>query len=121
MIVTAKSELHNSRMLAILDEILHGSHTLLTTIELVGRGISAEVRITMASAEDKTRDSSGLSAADRSAAIDKLIELGDLEDELEDVWQRRRADELTAADFEAELLDIVQRLEAWPAHLARDH
>jgi len=119
MIVTAKSELHNSRMLAILDEILHGSDTLLTTIELVGRGISAEVRITIASAEDKTRDSSGLSAADRRAALDKLIELSDIEDELEDLWQRKRTDSLAAADFNAALQDIVQRLEAWPAHLMK--
>lgn len=119
MIVTAKSELHNSRMLAILDEILHDSSSPWGTVELAGRGISARVRCTIALAEDKTTDSSGLSHAERMAAVDKLIALGDLEDELEDLWQRRCADELTAADFQTTLEGMIQWLEAWPAHLTK--
>jgi hypothetical protein len=116
--MTAKPELRNTPSLTVFDEILHDKNNPWQAVELAGRGISAWARCTIASAEDKTRDSSGLSDADRRAAIDKLYELGDLEDELVDLWQRRRTDEVTAAEFEAELRDIVQRLEAWPEHLA---
>lgn len=117
--MTAKPEIRGSQMLGTFDQILHYDNTSLRAIELVGRGISAKARCTFVSAEDKTRDSSGLSHAERMAAVDKLIELGDLEDELEDLWQQRRANQLTAADFDAGLQDIVQRLEAWPAHLVK--
>ncbi|MBS2547723.1 hypothetical protein KGQ19_12680 [Catenulispora sp. NL8] len=122
--MTDKPTIHSSRILALLDEILHDNDTTFQTIELVGRGISAEMRCTIAVINNKNRDPGSPApladdwVAAKLAAADKLMELGDLDDELDDLWHRRRTTELTVDEFEERLGGIVQRLEAWPAHLA---
>ncbi|BFU41826.1 hypothetical protein KRMM14A1004_00630 [Krasilnikovia sp. MM14-A1004] len=104
-------------MLAIFAEILHGPQGHLRAVEIVGRGISAEVRCTLATLADK-RDNL---ARSEEAAIqeslsyaERLIELGEIEDSLVDIWQRRRADGLDDRAFELALEGIVNRLEEWP-------
>ena len=112
------SELRNSRMLGILDEMLHSSVGSSRTVELLGRGITAEARCTLAVLEGKMTVSTEPMAVllhRASESADLLIALGALEDELSDVWRRRRANEVDDPAFE-DLLEIaVGHLEAWPA------
>lgn len=53
------------------------------------------------------------------AYADRLIELGTIEDDLAELWRRRRTEDLDDAAFEAALRHVVVRLEAWPEQLTK--
>jgi hypothetical protein len=119
--VADSAQLRNSRILGVLDQIIHDQDTTLRAVEIAGRGIAAEARCTLAVSAGKNDAMSALqageapaSAPDPLAAFDKLMELSQIEDDLIDLWQRRSADDLADGDFEAELRSIVSALEAWP-------
>lgn len=108
----------NSRILGVFAEIVHGPQGTLRAVEIAGRGIVAEVQCTFAVLADK-RTATGTSDAalqlqDAVAYADRLMTLGAVEDDLAELWRRRRMDEIEDADFEETLQDIVQRLEMWP-------
>ncbi|MER5604582.1 hypothetical protein AB0F93_08180 [Micromonospora tulbaghiae] len=108
---------HNSRILGLFDSILHADQFRLQAVEIAGRGISAEVRCTMAALLDKGQNFDGSPESAMSRALeysDQLLEIGDLEDDLDQLMRRRLANELGDVDFEQALDEIVARLEAWP-------
>jgi hypothetical protein len=108
----------NSRMLGLLDQVLHGPLGTLRAVELAGRGISAEARCTQAVLEDKMTVSSDPSPSVRQralAAADLLTDLGAVEDDLAEAWRRRCTDDLDDLTFEAALDSAIRRLEEWPA------
>lgn len=107
----------NSRLLTLFIEIVQGPEGNLRAVQAAGRGITAEARCTLTVAADKMATISGSPAEARQrslACADRLIELGAIEDDLSELWSRRRGGELDDAAFEANLLRIVMRLEAWP-------
>ncbi|MCO1617050.1 hypothetical protein M8C11_20245 [Micromonospora sp. CPM1] len=107
----------NSRLLGLFVEIVRGPEGTLRAVETAGRGITAEARCTLAVAADKMTTNSGSPAEARQrnlACADRLVELGAIEDDLSELWSRRREGDLDEAAFEASLLRIVMRLEAWP-------
>ncbi|MEU6076641.1 hypothetical protein [Micromonospora sp. NPDC047074] len=113
----------NSRILGVFDEILHAPQCGLRAVEIAGRGIAGEARCTLAALADKDRRYTGTAAEVTRRAIaysDRLVELGEIEDDLVDAWHRRSAGESDDAAFERALLDIVVRLEAWPRRLSTD-
>jgi hypothetical protein len=115
--VTDGPLVRNSRLLGLFVEIVQGPIGTLRAVETAGRGITAEARCTLTVIADKMTTSSGSpgEARQRSlACADRLIELGAIEDDLSELWSRHRGGELDEAPFEASLLRIVMRLEAWP-------
>jgi hypothetical protein len=84
-----------------------------------GRGIAAKARCTQAVVEDKLTVSTVPAAVllQRAAeAVNILIGLGTIEEDLADAWRQRCANDLDDPAFEAALDDAVCRLEACPAH-----
>ena len=109
--------IHNSRILGLFDAILHADQFRLQAVEIAGRGIAAEARCTMAVLLDKGQDFDDSSESAMVRALeysDRLLELGELEDGLDQLVRRRLANELGDADFERALDELVTRLEAWP-------
>jgi hypothetical protein len=109
----------SSRVLGLLDAMLHSPLGSFRVVELVGRGIAAEARCTRAVLKDKLTVSTEPEAVllQRAAeAADLLIGLGAIEEDLADAWRQRCADDLDDPAFEAALDSAVSRLEAWPAH-----
>ena len=107
----------NSRVLALFVEIIEGPEGTLRAVEAAGRGIAAEARCTLTVAADKTTARSGSPAEEQQrsrACADRLVELGSIEDDLSELWFRRRSGELGEAGFEADIQRIVTRLETWP-------
>lgn len=110
----------NSRILGVFSEIVQGPQGTLRAVEIAGRGIAAEVQCTLAVLADKKyrADVSEDAALQSSLAyVDRLIELGEIEDDLAELWRCRRADDLDDAAFERALRDIVLRLERWSRQL----
>ncbi|MFI7646836.1 hypothetical protein ACIBTZ_12240 [Micromonospora sp. NPDC049460] len=115
--------MRNSRLLALFAEIVQGPEGTLRAVEAAGRGIAAEARCTLAVLADKMTTSSGSPAELRRRALasaDRLIELGAIEDDLNELWSRRRENDLDDAAFEASLQRIVTRMEAWPRSWSRE-
>ncbi|MGV9316456.1 hypothetical protein ACWDR0_30365 [Streptomyces sp. NPDC003691] len=79
-----------------------------TVVELAGRGITADAAATRWVLE------AGKPSLDGSALADKLIGLGEWEDQLAGLWQAHRSGEVDAAAFETRLAEIVSALEKWP-------
>lgn len=107
----------NSRILGLFDAVLHAGQFRLQAVEIVGRGIAAEARCTMATLVDKGQDfdDSPESATHRVIEYsDRLLELGEIEDGLDQLLRRRMANELGDTDFERALDELVTRLQAWP-------
>ncbi|MFC0029483.1 hypothetical protein ACFFMM_08095 [Micromonospora chaiyaphumensis] len=103
-------------------EIVQGPEGTWRAVEAAGRGIAAEARCALAILPDKLTMRSG--SADellRSAlaSADRLMELGAIEDDLSELWSRRREGDLGEDAFEASLQQIVTRLEAWPQSWSR--
>ncbi|MEU1842623.1 hypothetical protein [Micromonospora sediminicola] len=115
--MTAGPLVRNSRLLGLFSEIVRGPEGSLRAVEAAGRGIAAEARCTLTVLADKRTTRSGrldelLDGA--HAAADRLVELGVIEDDLIELWSRRRGRELDDVSFEDGLRRIVMRLEAWP-------
>jgi hypothetical protein len=106
----------NSRILGVFTEIVHGPQGTLRAVEIAGEGIAAETRCTLAILAGKTYispDPPDAALRGALAAADRLMELGAIEDDLVELWRRRRADDLDDPAFEAALRHLVVRLEAW--------
>ncbi|MGS2613883.1 hypothetical protein ACVCAH_05020 [Micromonospora sp. LZ34] len=113
----------NSRLLGLFTEIVQGPEGTLRAVEAAGRGIAADARCTLAVLADKlTIRSASLDELRQRAlaSADRLIELGGIEDALNELWSRRRARDLDDEAFEAGLQQIVVRLEAWPQSWSRE-
>jgi hypothetical protein len=106
--------LHNSRVLTLFDEVLHSPRSGLRVVEIAGRGIVAEAGCILATLVDKTRKYDDSAQIQRVLAdSDRLMRLGEIEDDLVELWRVRSAGELSDQLFEQELNSIVNRLEAW--------
>jgi hypothetical protein len=57
----------------------------------------------------------GKPSLDGFALADKLVEFGEWEDRLVELWQVYGRDEVEMADFEAQLAEIVTAMEKWPS------
>jgi hypothetical protein len=115
--VTDDRSVRNSRTLGVLDEILHDGRSTPRAVEIVGLGIAAEARCTISILAGKGQvNDTPVDEAMLDAAVyaDRLIELGDIEDDLVALWRRRRAEQLADPTFEELLMQIVTRLQAWP-------
>lgn len=115
-----KSLLRTSQTLTVLDEILHDPRTSLRVLELLGRGIAAEARVTLTVVEDEVNGPANLAAAlvpevpvNAVEAYEDLKSLTAIEDDLVDLWRGRCRGEVAEAAFEARLGRIVERLETW--------
>jgi hypothetical protein len=120
-VVGGDLSVRSSRVLGVLDAILHSPWGSWRVVELVGRGIAAEARCAQAVLKDKSTVSIEPVAVllqRATEAADHLIGLGAIEDDLADAWRRRRTNELDGPAFEAALDSVVRRLEAWPAAAA---
>lgn len=118
--MTDKPLLRNSEILTVLDEILHAPQTPLRVVELVGRGIAAEARVTLTVVEDKVRGLDNLVAGlvpevpvNAVDAYEDMMALSAIADDLTELWRDRRAGDAVEAAFEAQLGRIVERLETW--------
>jgi len=121
--VTDGPFVRNSRLLGLFTEIVQGPEGTRRAVEVASRGIAAEARCTLAILADKLTVRSG--SADELlqsalASADRLMELGAIEDDLSELWSRRREGDLGDDAFEASLQQIVMRLEAWPQSWPRD-
>lgn len=107
----------NSRVLGVFVEIVHGPEGTLRAVEVAGRGIAAEARCTLAAAGDKSEVSDGPvedAIQESIGYADRLMRLGEIEDDLVELWRRRRSEGLDDVAFEEGLNGIVARLEVWP-------
>lgn len=107
----------NSRILSTFDEILHASVGGPEVVEIVGRGIAAAARCTLAVLADKSRkysDSPEVAIQRALAYSDELINLGVIEDDLVEVWRHRSTGDTDDVAFASRLNDIVLRLANWP-------
>ncbi|WP_433653179.1 hypothetical protein ACQP2C_14030 [Micromonospora zamorensis] len=115
----------NSRLLGLFTEIVQGPEGTLRAVEAAGRGIAAQANCTLATLAilaDKLTIRSG--SADELlqsalASADRLMELGAIEDDLSELWSRRREGDLGDDAFDASIQQIVMRLEAWPQSWSR--
>ncbi|NUP46627.1 MAG: hypothetical protein HOW97_04845 [Catenulispora sp.] len=115
-----KSLLRSSQVLIVLDEILHAPRTSLRALELVGRGIAAEARVTLTVVEDEVNGPANLGAAlvpdvpvNAVEAYEDMKSLTAIEEDLADLWRGRCQGDVAEAAFEARLGRIVERLETW--------
>ncbi|THA71841.1 hypothetical protein E6P78_04465 [Streptomyces sp. A0958] len=76
-------------------------------VELAGRGITADA------AASRWVLESGKPSLDGIALADKLIDLGEREDQLVALWQEYGADEVGVMTFESRLTEIVTAMEMW--------
>ncbi|WBB69089.1 hypothetical protein [Micromonospora sp. WMMD812] len=112
-----------SRILGLFAEIIHGPVGTLRAVEIAGRGVVAEVRCTLAVLADKVTISSENADEAIGAALasaDRLMDLGAIEDDLNELWCCRRERDLDDAAFEVSLEQVVARLEAWHQSWTRE-
>lgn len=76
-------------------------------VELAGRGITADA------AASRWVLEAGKPSLDGFALADKLIDLGEREDQLVALWHEYGADEVGAMAFESRLTEIVTAMEMW--------
>ena len=98
----------NSEALEVFLAVAAEARVPFTTVELVGRGITASAAATRWVLEV------GKPQLDGFALADKLIDLGDLEERLVELWQAYRNGEAEAAAFEVGLAEVVVAMEDWP-------
>ncbi|MFI1169959.1 hypothetical protein [Streptomyces melanogenes] len=78
-----------------------------TIVELAGRGITADA------AANRWGLEVGKPSLDGFTLAEKLIDLGEREDQLVDLWQAYESGEVDAAAFETRLAVIVAAMEKW--------
>ncbi|WP_433045169.1 hypothetical protein [Dactylosporangium sp. CS-033363] len=111
----------NSRMLGLLDEVLHDERTTVRMIEAAGRAIAAEARCHLAVPADDKRpnhEPAGVVTARAIAFARRIGDLVVLEDELAAAWAERRAGRLGNEAFEAALDRVAAALDAWRPDLS---
>ncbi|MEV4352150.1 hypothetical protein AB0J83_47455 [Actinoplanes sp. NPDC049596] len=106
----------NSAILSAFDEVLHSPLCGWRAVGIAGRGIVLQARCSQMMLADKGRryDDPPEQARRRALdAADRLIALGELEDDLVETVRRRLGGETREPEFEEALDDVVRRLEAW--------
>ncbi|GII31474.1 Imm32 family immunity protein [Planotetraspora mira] len=99
----------NSVSLGVFLAVAAHPRVRFTAVELAGRGITADAAGNRWAREVAKPSLDGLSLAD------KLIERGELEDRLVDLWRTIENVEADPATFETQLAEIVTALEKWPS------
>ncbi|WP_371573043.1 hypothetical protein [Streptomyces sp. NBC_01314] len=97
----------NSVSLGVFLAVAASSRVPLTIVELAGRGITADAAGTRWVLEVGKPHLDGFTLAD------KLISLGELEDQLVELWQAYTRGGVDTAAFEAGLAEIVEAKEGW--------
>ncbi|MER7667385.1 hypothetical protein ABTY61_02830 [Kitasatospora sp. NPDC096128] len=80
-----------------------------SVVELAGRGITADA------AANRWVLEVGKPSPDGFTLADKIIDFGEREDQLVELWQAYGAGAVDAAAFEARLMEIVAAMEKWPS------
>ncbi|MCO5967917.1 hypothetical protein [Actinoallomurus soli] len=80
-----------------------------TVVELAGRGITADAAATRWMLEVGKPSLDGLTLAN------KVIEFGEWEERLIDLWRAFRSGDVETALFETRLAEIVTAMEEWPS------
>ncbi|MEV6551801.1 hypothetical protein AB0M57_24285 [Streptomyces sp. NPDC051597] len=105
----AVTAVRNSVFLGVFLAVAAHPKVSFTVVELAGRGIAAAAAATRWVLEV------GKPSLDGFTLADKLIDLGEREDQLVDLWQGYGSGEVDAAAFETRLAGIVAAMEKWPA------
>ncbi|MFB8209409.1 hypothetical protein [Streptomyces sp. NPDC056010] len=103
----AEESVRNSVSLAVFLAVAAGPGVPFGVVELAGRGIAADA------AASRWVLEAGKSSLDGFALADKLIDLGEREDQLVALWQEYGADEVGVMAFESRLTEIVTAMETW--------
>lgn len=103
----------NSVSLGVFLAVAASSRVPLTVVELAGRGIAADAAATRWVLEVGKPHLDGFTLAD------KLINRGELEDQLVELWQAYAHGGVDAAVFEARLAEIVGAVERWSSGSAK--
>lgn len=103
----------NSEALDVFLRVAADSRVSWRTVELAGRGISADAASVMWVISEGKRSLSG------EEFSDLLIDQGDLVDALAESWQLFESGEISGADFEARLERVVIGLEGWIARASQ--
>jgi hypothetical protein len=98
----------NSVSLGVFLAVAADAKVPFAVVELAGRGITAGAAATRWVLEV------GKPSLDGFTLADKLIELGEWEDQLVGLWQEYERGEVAIVDFQARLAEIVLGLERWP-------
>lgn len=99
----------NSVSLGVFLAVAADAKVPFTVVELAGRGVTASAAATRWVLEV------GKPSLDGFTLADKLIEFGEWEDRLVNLWQEYERGKVVMVDFQARLAEIVQALERWPA------
>ncbi|MEV8069767.1 hypothetical protein AB0P32_27260 [Streptomyces sp. NPDC085995] len=103
----------NSEALDVFLRVAADSRVSWRTVELAGRGISADAASVM------WVISEGKSSLSGEELSDLLIEQSDLVDALAESWKSFESGEISDADFEAQLERFVIGLEGWISRASR--
>lgn len=110
----AAMAVRNSVFLGVFLAVAAHPKVPFTVVELAGRGITADA------AANRWVLEVGKPSLDGFTLADKLIDLGEREDQLVDLWQALGNGEVSAAAFETRLAEIVAAMEKWPS-VPEDH
>ncbi|WP_285573165.1 hypothetical protein [Streptomyces sp. RTGN2] len=99
--------MRNSVSLAVFLAVAADPGVPFRVVELAGRGITADA------AASRWLLEVGKSSLDGFALADKLIDLGEREDQLVGLWQEYGAGEVGVVAFESRLAEIVTVMETW--------
>lgn len=98
----------NSVSLGVFLAVAADAKVPFTVVELAGRGVTASAAATRWVLEV------GKPSLDGFTLADKLIEFGEWEDRLVNLWQEYKRGKVVMVDFQARLAEIVQAMERWP-------
>lgn len=98
----------NSVSLTVFLAVAAHPRVSFAVIELAGRGITAGAAATRWVLDVGKPSWDGLDLAD------KLIELGEWEERLVELWRAHARDEVEPAAFQVRLTEIVRGMEEWP-------
>ncbi|MCX4966972.1 hypothetical protein OHA98_19525 [Streptomyces sp. NBC_00654] len=105
----AVTAVRNSVFLGVFLAVATHPKVPFTIVELAGRGITAAAAATRWVLEV------GKPSLDGFTLAGKLIDLGEREDQLVDLWQAYGSGDVDAAAFETRLTEIVAAMEKWPS------
>lgn len=100
--------MQNSVSLGVFLAVAADAKVPFTVVELAGRGVTASAAATRWVLEV------GKPSLDGFTLADKLIEFGEWEDRLVNLWQEYKRGKVVMVDFQARLAEIVQAMERWP-------
>lgn len=100
--------MQNSVSLGVFLAVAADAKVPFTVVELAGRGVTASAAATRWVLEV------GKPSLDGFTLADKLIEFGEWEDRLVNLWQEYERGKVVMVDFQARLAEIVQAMERWP-------